>query len=77
MSTEHRSGVVVTLGTIYDTLLRIGEDVTVTKERVGTLRADVDHHDTRITTLERRTWPLPSLSILVALGALAAALLRG
>lgn len=74
--TQRRNGVVVTLERIYEELVKVHEDVTVTKVHVADIRQDVSGHGDRITALERRQWPLPALSILVALGALAASFLR-
>lgn len=69
-----RNGVVVTLERIYDELVAVHEDVTVTKVHVETLTSTATDHGQRIAKLEGGRWPLPALSILVALGALAASL---
>lgn len=72
MSTPaRRNGVVVTLERIYDELLAVHEDVTVTKVHVEGLTGKAHEHDERISTLERARWPLPSLAVAVAMGALA------
>lgn len=76
MSTPpRRNGVVVTLERLYDELLSTHDDVTVIKVEMGGVNQKVADHSTRITSLERQRWPLPSLSILLAVGALAASLL--
>lgn len=75
MSAPRRNGVVVTLERLYDELLSTHEDVTVIKVKMGSVTEKVDDHAGRITSLERGRWPLPSLSILLAVGALAVTVL--
>lgn len=77
MTTAREPGVTVTLGRIYARLLEVADIVTVTKVHVEDIRADVGDHGKRLDSLERGRWPLPSLSILLGLAALAVSILRG
>lgn len=70
MSTAREPGAVVTLGKIYDKLMELERTSIVIREHVKDIRRDVEDHGTRVTSLERARWPLPSLSVLLAAGAL-------
>lgn len=76
MTTAREPGVTVTLGRIYARLLEVADIVTVTKVHVEDIRTDVGDHGKRLDALERGRWPLPSLSILLGLAALAVSILR-
>lgn len=66
--------VVIDLKTIYDQLLILTTEVKLLmSKQVEHDRIDADH-ETRIRTLERARWPLPTVSVLVALAAAGIAL---
>lgn len=75
-------GVVITAREIYDSVVRLTGRVDVLIEqhtalqqdlREHELRADARHadHETRLRSLEKARWPLPSLAALVAVASLA------
>lgn len=60
----------------WPTLADVHAAVVRVERQLGELRAEVRavRADQRLRALEGRRWPLPSLSVLVSLGALGAAL---
>lgn len=68
-------GVVITSREIYDAVVRLTGRVDVLIEQQGETRQDIQDHETRLRSLERARWPLPALSVLIALGSLGYALL--
>lgn len=76
MTTAREPGVTITLGRIYQKLLDVERISKDTKIHVADIRGDVDSQGNRITVLERRVWPLPSLAVLVAVGSLAVTFLK-
>lgn len=60
---------------IYDAVVRLTGRVDVLIEQQTAAREDLTDHENRLRSLERRQWPLPAVSLLVAMGALAASLL--
>lgn len=68
--------VVIDLKSIYDQIVILSTRV----ELLMSKQLDHDRHHTdyegRLRSLERARWPLPSLAVLVSLGALALAVLR-
>lgn len=65
-----RSGVLITLERIYDQLMCLSSKV----ERLVDRQEDTEDHETRIRTLEKKQWPLPSISILIAIAAVVVAI---
>lgn len=70
---EPLQGVVITAREIYDAVVRLTGRVDVLIENQQHTNEDVKDHEGRIRTLERGRWPLPTLSVLLALGALGVA----
>lgn len=68
-------GVVITSREIYDAVVRLTGRVDVLIAQSEEVRHDLQDHETRLRTLERARWPLPALSVLIALGSLATAVL--
>lgn len=64
-------GVVITSREIYDAVVRLTGRVDVIIEQANHLTTQAQDHETRLRQLERSRWPLHSLSVLVALGAVA------
>lgn len=68
-------GVMVTLDSIYKTLL----EMKFTLDRVAGEQVnqgkDIADHESRLRSLERGRWPVTSLNILISLGALVLAFL--
>ncbi|MFV2094813.1 hypothetical protein ACFHW1_04890 [Micromonospora sp. LOL_014] len=60
---------------IYDAVVRLTGRVDVLIEQQTAVRADLADHEERIRTVERRLWPLPTVSVLIAVAALAVGLL--
>ena len=58
---------VITGREIYDAVVRLTGRVDVLIEQQAHTTADVVDHESRIRTLERARWPLPSLAVLVSL----------
>lgn len=64
-------GVVITSREIYDAVVRLTGRVDVVIEQQTHTAQQTQDHETRIRAMERSRWPLHSLTVLVALGALA------
>jgi hypothetical protein len=64
-------GVVITSREIYDAVVRLTGRVDVVIEQQTHTSQMTQDHETRIRAMERSRWPLHSLTVLVALGALA------
>lgn len=62
---------------IYDAVIRLDNTVARLIDKTDSISKDHGDHESRIRALEASRWPLPTLSILVALGAFVAAFLRG
>jgi len=60
---------------IYDAVVRLTGRVDVLIEQQTAVRDDLADHEERIRTVERRLWPLPTMSVLIAVAALAVGLL--
>lgn len=70
MSATREPGTVVTLGRVYAKLLEVERATIVIKEHVKGVREDVNDHGGRVAALERARWPLPSIGVLLAAGAM-------
>jgi hypothetical protein len=75
MSTDPLSGVVITSREIYDAVVRLTGRVDVLIEQQAQTRTQIQDQESRIRALERARWPLPSLSVLIALSSFAYAVL--
>jgi hypothetical protein len=69
--------VVITPRDIYDQLVRLTDIVGKLAERETATTRDLEDHERRLRAVEARLWPLPTVSILIAVAALAIGLLRG
>ena len=67
---EPLSGVTITAREIYDAVVRLTGRVDVLIEQQHEARNDIQDHETRIRGLERARWPIPALTIVIALGSL-------
>lgn len=76
MSTDPLHGVYITSREIYDAVVRLTGRVDVLIEQQSATQHDVSDHETRLRTLERARWPLPSLAVLASLAALALSFVR-
>lgn len=72
---EPLGGVVITAREIYDAVVRLTGRVDVLIEQQQANQHDIQDHETRLRALEKARWPLPALSVLIALGSLATAVL--
>lgn len=66
---EPLGGVTITAREIYDAVVRLTGRVDVLIEQQHQAQTDLQDHETRIRTLERARWPLPAVSVLIALAA--------
>lgn len=84
---EPLPGVIITAREIYDAVVRLTGRMDVLIEqhngmaqdlRDHEVRADTRHadHESRLRSLEKARWPLPSLAAVVALASLAVAILK-
>jgi hypothetical protein len=67
------AGVVITSREIYDAVVRLTGRVDVLITQQADAHADLQDHEARIRSLEKARWPLPAVSLLISLGALALA----
>lgn len=56
---------------IYDMVVRVGAAVDRVADQLVDLRKDRDDHESRLRSLEKARWPLPSLALIVSLAAIA------
>jgi hypothetical protein len=68
-------GVAINIREIYDELIRASGKLDRLVDQHEAVRTEVADHETRIRLLERGRWPLPSLAVVLSLGALAAAVI--
>lgn len=84
---EPLGGVVITAREIYDAVVRLTGRMDVLIEQHSAMtqdlrdhevRADTRHadHESRLRSLEKARWPLPSLAAVVSLASLAVAIIR-
>lgn len=71
MSTDPLGGVTITSREIYDAVVRLTGRVDVLIEQQTRTASEVQDHESRLRTLERSRWPLPAVTVLIALTALA------
>lgn len=81
-ATDPLGGVSIGAREIYDEVKSARAEVRTVGSKVDRLvdahdevQKDVADHETRIRSLERGRWPLPSLAVLVAIGSMVVALL--
>lgn len=75
MTADPLGGVSIGAREIYDEVKEVGRKVDRLVDAHDEIRQDVADHETRIRSLERGRWPLPSIAVLVAIGSLIVALL--
>ena len=73
--TDHLA-VTITAREIYDAVVRLTGRVDVLIEQQADIKHDIGDHESRIRNLERTKWPLPAVSVLIALGAVSISLLK-
>ena len=61
------SGVIVTSREIYDAVVRLTGRVDVLIEQHNAHSTEIADHESRIRVLEKARWPLPTLSVIIAL----------
>lgn len=57
--------IVITSREVYDAVVRLTGRVDVLISQQSATQVDVADHETRLRTLERARWPLPSLAALM------------
>lgn len=70
MSSEPLAGIVITSREIYDAVVRLTGRVDVLIAQQEDVKHDLNDHEVRIRSIERARWPLPTVSVLVAIVAL-------
>lgn len=65
----------ITSREIYDAVVRLTGRVDVLIEQQSQTNSDVQDHEARIRVLERGRWPIPALTIVLAIGALGVSIL--
>ena len=76
MSTEPLGGIIITSREIYDAVVRLTGRMDVLITQQTKTNEDLTDHETRIRSIERNRWPLPTVSVLVSLAALAIAFVK-
>ncbi len=68
--------IVITSREVYDAVVRLTGrvDVLITQQQAAA--AETADHETRLRSLERARWPLPSASLLIALAAFIVGFIR-
>lgn len=67
--------VVIGAREIYDAVIRVSSKVDGLVQQMADHSARATDHETRLRSLERARWPLPSLAVLIAVGSLIATVL--
>lgn len=67
--------VVVTVRDIWEELVRLRSSVERLVDRGDVITSEIADHETRLRSLERARWPLPSLAVLVSIAALTVTIL--
>lgn len=67
--------VTITAREIYDAVLQLKGSVDAQNAHLDEIASDVHDHETRIRSLEKGRWPLPSLAVVVSLAGLAIAVI--
>lgn len=62
--------VIITSREIYDQLVRVVAAVERLVDKLDEQTRDLHDHETRLRSLEKSRWPLPSLAVLVSITAL-------
>jgi len=62
---------------IYDALVALRSSVERLADRAESITQDVIDHEQRLRAVEARQWPLPTVSVLIALTALAVGIIGG
>ncbi len=68
--------IVITSREVYDAVVRLTGRVDVLIAQQQVMAASDADHESRLRVLERARWPLPSASLLVALGAFIVGFIR-
>lgn len=68
--TDPLSPIVITSREVYDAVVRLTGRVDVLIEQHSATQQDVVDHESRLRTLERARWPLPSVALLMSVAAL-------
>lgn len=68
-------GVYISANTIYSSVLGVSGKLDVVIYQLSGLNTRIDDHEVRLRNLESTRWPLPTLSVLIALAALVVALI--
>lgn len=68
---EPLGGVTITAREIYDAVVRLTGRVDVLIEQQTQTTTDIKDHETRLRSLEKARWPLPSAALLVSVVAIA------
>lgn len=67
MSNEVMPGIVITSREIYDAVVRLTGRVDVLIAQAEEAKHDLNDHENRIRNLEKGRWPLPTVSVVVAI----------
>lgn len=63
--------ITITAREVYDAVIRLTGRVDVLIAQQSQTQSEVQDHESRLRTLERARWPLPSAAVLLSLAALA------
>lgn len=74
--TDPLGPVIITSREIYDQLVRVVAAVERLADKLDEQNRDLHDHETRLRSLEKGRWPLPSLAVLVSIAALALSFLK-
>lgn len=69
-------GVSITAREIYDAVVRLTGRVDVVIAQQEDAKHRIEDHENRIRVIERGRWPLPTLSVIFAAGALALSIIK-
>jgi hypothetical protein len=73
MAVEPMGPIMITAREVYDAVVRLTGRVDVLINQQSSTQAEVQDHESRLRSLEKARWPLPSAAVLISIAALVAA----
>jgi len=70
MATDPMGPITITAREVYDAVVRLTGRVDVLISQQSTTQAEVQDHESRLRSLEKARWPLPSAAVLLSIAAL-------
>jgi hypothetical protein len=76
MAAEPLGGITITSREVYDAVVRLTGRVDVLISQQSSTQTEVADHETRLRSLEKARWPLPSAAVVLSMIGLIVAVFR-